>query len=271
MKWRKRVMRLLPATLCRSLLGAALVLVTLTLPASARAHAAAEAERPFSVGEVLAYDVSLGKFGRSGTGWLRVERAATVRDEPVQLLRFDFSAKVGPFRVQHHSRSWLSAERSAALRYFIDERAPFQQPVQDLVELYPDAQRFEGQHASGQSTTKQPLDELSFLYVVRTLPLAPGEALRLDRHFDPRRNPVLVRVLRREPVRVPAGEFDTLVVELEVKDAQRYGAQGGRGVLRLNLTDDARRLPVRIESKVPVAGTLVLELQRLPAVPPQES
>jgi hypothetical protein len=260
-------MRLLPFHRCRSLLGAALVLVTLTLPGPARAQAvAAEAERPFAVGEVLAYDVSLGKFGRSGTGFLRVERAVPVRDEPVQLLRFDFAAKVGPFNVQHHSRSWLSAQRSAALRYWVDERAPFQKPVQDLVQLYPDAQRWEGLHAGGQSTTGEPLDELSFLYLVRMLELAPGDSLRLDRHFDPRRNPVLVRVLRRELVRVPAGEFRALRVELEVKDPHRYG---GRGVLRLHLSDDARRLPVRIESDVPVAGTLVLELQRLPAVPPE--
>lgn len=258
-------MLLLPSNLCRSLLGAALVLVTLTLPASARARAAAEAERPFSVGEVLAYDVSLGKFGRSGTGWLRVERAVPVRDEPVQLLRFDFAAKVGPFNVQHHSRSWLSAQRNAALRYWVDERAPFQKPLQDLVQLYPDTQRWEGQHAGGQSTTAEPLDELSFLYVVRMLELAPGDSLRLDRHFDPRRNPVSVRVLRREVVRVPAGEFKTLLVELEVKDPGRYG---GHGTLRLHLTEDARRLPVRIESQVPIAGTLVLELQRLPVVPP---
>ena len=260
-------MRFLPAHLCRSLLGAALVLLTLPGPARAQA-AAAEAERPFSEGEVLAYDVSLGKFGRSGTGWLRVERAATVRDEAVQLLRFDFSAKVGPFRVQHHSRSWLSARRGAALRYFIDERAPFQKPVQDRVELYPQQSRWEGRRASGMSTTQEPLDELSFLYAVRTLALAPGEGLRLERHFDPRRNPVSVRALRRERVRVPAGEFDTVLVELEVKDPQRYG---GRGVLRLHLTDDARHLPVRIESEVPVAGHLTLELQRLPAVavPPE--
>jgi len=257
-------MHFLPASLRRSLLGAALVLLTLPGPARAQA-AAAEAERPFSEGEVLAYDVSLGKFGRSGTGWLRVERAVPVRDEPVQLLRFDFAARVGPFHVQHHSRSWLSTERSAALRYWIDERAPFQKPVQDLVQLYPDARRFEGQHAAGQSTTAEPLDELSFLYVLRTLALAPGASLRLDRHFDPRRNPVAIRALRREAVRVPAGVFNTLLVELEVKDPQRYG---GRGVLRIHLTEDARRLPVRIESQVPIAGTLVLELQRLPVVTP---
>jgi hypothetical protein len=245
---------------------ATLRLFALAAAALAALPVAAQQEaRPFAQGEVLAYDVSLGRFGRSGTGWLRVEGAAPLRNEAVELLRFDFEAKVGPFHVQHHSRSWLSTRRLAALRYWIDERAPFQKPVQDLVELFPEQQRWEGQRGQGMSTTKEPLDELSFLYAVRTFALQPGESLRLERHYDPRRNAVLVRCLRRERVSVPAGDFTALLVELEVKDPQRYG---GRGVLRLHLTDDARRLPVRIESEVPVAGHLTLELQRLP-VPPE--
>ncbi|MBF5045708.1 MULTISPECIES: DUF3108 domain-containing protein [Myxococcaceae] len=262
-------MTLRPATLRRALLAAAMVLGALALAVAPVASAQpAAAARPFAAGEALPYDVSLGRFGKCGTGWLRVERAPALRGEAVELLRFDFEAKVGPFHVQHHSRSWLSQGRLASLRYFIDERAPFQKPVQDLVELYPEQQRWEGARARGASTTREPLDELSFLYAVRTLALEPGASLRLDRHFDPRRNPVSVRVLGRERVQVPAGSFDALLVELEVKDPQRYG---GRGVLRIHLTDDARRLPVRIESEVPIAGHLVLELQRLPVAPEEES
>jgi len=234
-------------------LGAALLLVGLLgLAPGARAQEP-EGERPFMEGEALAYQVSLGRHGRSGTGWLRVEPAQPLREEPVVLLRFDFETTVGPVLLQHHSRSWLSARRMVALRYELDERVPFNS-VREQVDIFPE-----------RSAVKDPLDELSFLYALRTLTLTPGAVFRMDRHFDARRNPVLVRVLRREALHVPAGDFSTVVVELEVRDPKRFG---GRGVLRLYLTDDARRLPVRIESQVPVAGQLVLELQ--PPPPPDD-
>jgi Protein of unknown function (DUF3108) len=197
----------------------AMLLTLLGLAPAARAQETLS-ERPFAEGEVLAYQVSLGRHGRSGTGWLRVESTQPLREEPVVLLRFDFETTVGPFHIQHHSRSWLSTRRLAALRYEVDERFPFS-----------------------------------------TLTLTPGLVHRMDRHFDARRNPVTVRVLRREVLRVLAGEFSTVVVEMEVRDPERFG---GRGMLLLHLTEDARRLPVRIESRVPVAGQLVLELERPP-------
>jgi hypothetical protein len=222
------------------------LLALLVLAPVSRAEEARE-ERPFAEGEVLAYQVSLGSHGRSGTGWLRVEPAEPLREEPVVLLRFDFDTRVGPFQIQHHSRSWLSTRRMTSLRYEVDERIPLK-PVRKQVDIVP-----------GADTSPEPLDELSFLYALRMLPLAPGSVLKLNRHYDARRNPVVVRVLRRELLRVPAGEFPTVLVEMEVRDPERFG---GRGVLRLHLTEDARRLPVRIESQVPVAGQLVLELER---------
>jgi hypothetical protein len=241
-----------------ALLGAALL--GLAAPAWAQ-----EAQRPFAAGEALAYAVRLGGFGGQGTGHLRVEEAPPLRGEPVVLLRFDFETRVGPFNVKHHSRSWLSTTRMAALRYAVEEQAPIG-AKKDQVELFPDARRWEGRHGQGSSPSAEPLDELSFLYALRMLPLAPGHIYKLERHYDTRRNPVKVRVLRREPLSVPAGAFDTILVEMEVSDPDRYG---GRGVLRLHLTDDARRLPVRIESQVPMAGQLVLQLLP-PAVKPSQ-
>jgi len=248
-----------PAVLLRAALP---LLLLLGLPLAARAQDF-NGERPFMEGEVLAYQVSLGQHGRSGTGWLRVESSQPLREEPVVLLRFDFETTVGPFRLQHHSRSWLSTRRMAALRYEVDERVPFNS-VRERVDIFPDARRWVLRDAWGRSTSLEPLDELSFIYALRTLALTPGLVYRLDRHFDERRNPVVVRVPRREVRRVPAGEFATVLVEMEVHDPERFG---GRGVLRLYFTDDARRLPVRIESQVPIAGLLVLELE--PPLPPE--
>lgn len=106
--------------------------------------------------------------------------------------------------------------------------------------------------------SRLPLDELSFLYYIRTLPLKAGATYRMDRHFDASRNPVEIRVVGREWVRVPAGEFATIVVEMKVP---QDGHVSGNGVIRLYLTDDAWRVPVRIESSVRVLGRVVFQLE----------
>ena len=58
-----------------------------------------------------------------------------------------------------------------------------------------------------------PLDDGSFLYFIRTLPLTVGETYSFDRYFRPDRNPVTIKVLRKEHIKVPAGEFDAIVVQ----------------------------------------------------------
>src|SRR3712207_8953378 len=96
------------------------------------------------------------------------------------------------------------------------------------------------------------------MYFVRTLPLTEGATYRLDRHFEAHRNPASVRVIGHETVTTSAGEFRTIVVELRVRDPRRYR---GEGVIRMNLSDDERRLPVRIESTMPIIGNAVLTLE----------
>ena len=106
--------------------------------------------------------------------------------------------------------------------------------------------------------TGAPVDELSFIFFIRTLRLAPGDSYTLARHYDATRNPVRIRVVGRGPMRVPAGTFQTIEVEMRVTDPAHYR---GEGVIRLHLSDDARRIPVRIESAIPRAGRMVLSLE----------
>jgi hypothetical protein len=55
-------------------------------------------------------------------------------------------------------------------------------------------------------------------------------------------------VVKRERVKVPAGTFDTWVVELGLETDSGVFKKGGDN--RLWLTTDARHLPVKISSKV---------------------
>jgi hypothetical protein len=148
----------------------------------------------------------------------------------------------------------------AAQRYFKHEKHVLAKR-DERVEIFPSEKRWTGADgASGISPTNEPLDELSFMYFIRTLPLTDGAIYRFERHFDAARSPTSVSVIRRETITTPAGRFQTVLVEMRVRDARRYK---GEGVIRINLSDDAMRIPVRIESAMPVIGTAVMTLERV--------
>ena len=209
----------------------------------------------FVVGERLVYEGRVRGIGGRGTMW--IAGPVDVRGVQTYELHFDFFARVGPLSVSQKSTSWLDPEHMAALRFEKRERHLLVRR-EESVELFPDERRWRSRNGDvGASPTNAPLDELSFIYFVRTLSLASDSTLRFDRHFDPDRSPTLVRRLGREQLSTPAGTFNTVVVEMRVRDPQHYK---GEGTIRFSISDDGCRLPVRIESNVPDAGNVVLTL-----------
>jgi hypothetical protein len=214
---------------------------------------------PFAVGEELIYKADLGRLGGSGRGKMRVEAAEDVRGRPVYRLHFELRGKVALFKVRDHTCSWFDPAERASVRFAKRESSPLS-TFNEAVDLYPERRQWVAVKDSGEMITDQPLDELSFIYFVRTLPLADDDEYAFDRHYYPERNPTRVRVVGRETVTVPAGEFQAVVVEMQVKDDRRYD---GVGTVRLHLTDDERRIPLRIESRMRNAGRTVLILEEI--------
>lgn len=98
-------------------------------------------------------------------------------------------------------------------------------------------------------------DIYSSFYFVRHQDLVPGTSIQV-RILDGRQvNRIEVRVLKREKIKVPAGEFRTILVEPMVKAEGVF--EGKRG-LRIWLTDDARRIPVKVQTKVTVGSVTAL-------------
>jgi hypothetical protein len=232
-------------------------LLTLTVAASGAATRGADrAALPFAVGERLSYRVDANGIG--GRGTMSVDGPVDVRGTPTYHLRFDVKAGVGPIKGKNLTESWLDPDRMAALRFRASERRPFSKH-DEQVELYPEERRWEsGNGKSGNSPTDAPLDELSFIYFVRSLPLDSDSALTFNRYYDPQRNPTTVRVISRDSLSTAAGEFRTALVEMRVRDPQHYK---GEGTLRFYLSDDACRIPVRIESAMPNVGLVIFSLE----------
>lgn len=213
---------------------------------------------PFTAGEELVYQLNVRGLGRVGSGAMRVQSGHRVRGQETYLLSFDLRGRVVALAVEDNTRSWLNPRTMATLRYEKHERHPLSSRSEE-VDVFPSERRWVAASGeSGRSATDTPLDELSFIYHVRTLPLRTGDTYTCNMHFDADRNPVRIRVMERTRTRVPAGEFATVLIEMRVRDPHRYG---GEGVIRMYLTDDERRIPVRIESPMPTVGTTVLMLQ----------
>jgi hypothetical protein len=219
---------------------------------------------PFTLGERFTYGVKVAKMGATGHGAMWIAGPEVVRGTETYVLHFDSQAGLGPFRASDKTTSWLDPQRMAAMRFSKVEHHLFGSHT-DEVEIYPTQRRWSAADStSGESPTDSPLDELSFIYFIRTLPLADDSVYVVERHYDAQRNPTTICVVAHEEIATKAGKFSTLKVEMRVKDPRHYQ---GEGTIVFNFTDDARRIPVRIESTVPVYGKTVLTLETFTLAP----
>jgi hypothetical protein len=238
-------------------MNATLTASTLALLACTNA-ALAQSELPFVAGERLHYRVSVSRLGTIGEGMMSVDGPVDVRGTQTLVLRSEVKAQVAFLKSDERAESFIDPTRMAVLRYQKTGRGSMARGDVN-VEVFPDERRGEDAKGNaGELPTDAPLDELSFIYYLRTLPLDGDSVESVVKHYDRNRNPIAVRVLGRDTVRTKAGTFPTIVVEMKVKDPKRYG---GEGVIKIHLSDDVYRYPVRIESHVPVFGATVLTLE----------
>ena len=104
-----------------------------------------------------------------------------------------------------------------------------------------------------------PLDESSFIYYLRSLPLEVGKVYRVDRYYHAEKNPIVVTVVRREHVTVPAGEFDAYVLKPVIQSNGLFSVKSDAEVW---LATDQSHTLLKLKSKLPL-GTLYLELKEI--------
>jgi hypothetical protein len=233
---------------------------------------------PFGPGETITYRAKWGVFGTVGGGSLEVEGIDTVRGQPSYRLAFRMRGKVTFWSTDDVQRSWLDVDGLYAHRFHQTINSSTYQRNRTL-DFLRDEMRWvrEGKpEENGELATDIPLDDVSFLYFVRTLPLEVGETYTLPRYYKDEGNPVTLEVLRREKVKVPAGEFDAIVVRPIIRTEGLFGEGGEAEVW---FTDDENRLLVKLQAKMgagPFGGTLRMEMQeyspgtRLVGAPSQE-
>jgi hypothetical protein len=211
---------------------------------------------PFAPGERFEFAGRV-HVGVSGKGSIWVDGPTERRGTLTWTLHSEMEGRLGFLRASDKSESWLDPVRFTSLRYTTHERHLLNR-FDDAVDIFPDEKRWLAESgASGTIDEPAPLDELSFLFYLRTLPLTTVGAQTLARHYDSSRNPTVVTVIGREDVEVEAGRFHAVIVEMRVRDPRRYK---GEGVIRITMSDDERRLLLRLESEMPGAGKATLGL-----------
>jgi hypothetical protein len=211
--------------------------------------------RPFAVGEQLDYMVAVGG-AKVGTGKMELLGVEDVRGEDTFHARFSVEGGFLMFKVNDVLESWFDTETLSSRR-FIQNIHEVNYKKKRYYDIYPERGVLHQKGYEEMPTVPKPLDDASFLYFVRTVPLEVGKTYTFHRYFRPDRNPVVVKVLRKETIEVPAGKFNTIVIQPIIK-SQGIFAEGGEA--QMWLSDDDRRMMVQFKAKVPYLKTLDLYL-----------
>ena len=226
-----------------------------TLLAHAALLAQLSAPYPFAVGETLQYEASLSYFPL-GTATATVVR--TTRERGADAFVFTAVGEGGPpgFRARYEMTSWVQASRLASLRFY-RKLTQGSKVDEERYQIVPDSGRYRQEGVSRDWVAPHDaLDELAYLYYLRTIPLEVGKSFTMSRYFKTGYNPVQVRVTGRENMALFDGRtVPCLAVELTSRGA----------TLGVRLTDDARRLPVQMELPLPY-GRVTLQLSGIAAL-----
>ena len=213
--------------------------------------------RPFSVGERLTYSVKVGKLGR-GRAVAEIRGTDTVRGQTVYHSTFEITGSLLFFKVADLYESWFDPNTFVSLRYHQDiDQGPYER--NRTFEIFPDRGIYVDQQKQELPTVEQPLDDGAFLYFLRTIPLEVGKTYSWNRYFKPDRNPVTVTVVRRERIRVPAGEFDAVVLQPKIKAKGIFAETANAEVW---ISDDEARMMLQMKTKLPNVGGVLFQLQR---------
>jgi Protein of unknown function (DUF3108) len=221
----------------------------LTLIAHAALVGTLAAPYPFAVGETLTYEARLGYFP-VGTATATVSRLAKERGQEAFVFAMTGEGGMPGVRVRYELTSWVGTGKFASLR-FHKKLIQGSSVDEERYQIVPDSSRYRREGvARDWATPPDALDELAFLYYLRTVPLQVGKSFTVTRYFKTGYNPIDVRVLSRRTLALPDGSsVPGLAVEVSA-----HGTTMG-----VRLTDDARRLPVEIDLPLPYGSvTLIL-------------
>jgi hypothetical protein len=209
------------------------------------------------------YQVKLGAMD-AGTGVMEVLGREAVDGHGTYHVVLRIEGGLGPLRIDDRFESWVDSASwmhrpTLFSRRFVQDQNELGNRRQRRYEMSPERKQYRRVDTDETLAlpTDRPLDDVSVVYLARGLPLKVGDTYTIDRYFKADANPIVLRVVRRETVTVPAGTFQTIVVRPTIKTSGLFG-EGGQA--ELFFSEDAQHVLVQMRSKVPLIGSLSLLL-----------
>jgi hypothetical protein len=209
---------------------------------------------PFRAGESLVFEVS----------WMRVPvGTATMRVEPLtdhatpEALRLISTARTNAFldalhKVDDHAESIFDPQTRLSQSFRIRQHEGHYRSYHKMIfdqsnRRVTFQKRDQPPEELSIPTTVQ--DPLSVLYWVRTLPLSVGKPVVVPICNRGKTWFTKIRVLKRERLKLPIGEVDTIKIQPLLQAA---GIFRHKGDMFIWLTDDAYRVPVQLRSNIKI-------------------
>jgi hypothetical protein len=255
---RRRLSRFLAR---RAAAFASLLLALSAAPLAAQAHARV----PWAAGERLEYNVRLAGIS-SGDGTMQVMGIDTMRGRAAWRLHFNIkgSTPFGTYHVDDSYDSWLDVESLNSLRFEQDLYEGGRHTLRKY-DIFPARSMFHQEGKEERKSVAEPLDEASLFLFVRTLPLEVGKEYTFDRYFDPKANPVVIKVIRKDTINVPAGRFATIVLQPSFNTSGLFSQDGHAEIW---LSDDDQRILVQMQTRFAKVISLGLQLKKVTYGPP---
>ena len=215
--------------------------------------------RAFRVGEHLVFEVVYGVI-HAGTGTLSIPDTQWVHGRPCY--HIVTTAKSHKFfdsfyKVRDRIESFMDIEGMFSWRFEKHIREGKYKRDRFAAYDFPNSRIITKRDTI--AVDKQIQDIMSAFYLVRTLPLEVGKHLVVESFSDRNVHPVRVLIHAKDRVNVPAGTFDCIVVEPVLQEA---GVFNQKGRIAVWVTDDERRMPVLMKSKV-LVGSIEARLKSI--------
>jgi hypothetical protein len=205
----------------------------------------------WGVGEKLTFSI---RWGIITCGYAHMEVREKVSISEREAFRIITTARSAAFfdpffKVRDRIESYIDVELLRTLRYEkIQREGNYKKDITIVYDhnygvAYENGHKFE--------ITEGVQDVLSALYYLRTKDLAVGKIFQFDVGTGKKNWPLEVEVIKKERIKVPAGKFDTFVVIPRLREEGIFKA---KGELWVWLTDDERKFPVKMQSKIEIGS-----------------
>lgn len=234
--------------------------ILLLLAALTVATAQTPAHRPFGVGERLQFDVNYG-FITAGYAEMSIPSLDTVMETVTYKVLF--TVRSTPtfdmfFEVRDRYETYL--DTAAIVPWRFEQHIREGKYSRDYTAHFDQRKNVATVGGASYPIPPDVHDIMSAFYFARTADYSRskvGDRLKLQNFFKEKVNPLDVKFLGRQKVKVAAGTFNCIILEPMVKEGGLFKSEGR---ILIWLTDDENRIPVKVSTKV-VIGSIDAELR----------